>query len=765
MATYTNTLRFTGLSGMDTESMITQLMKSEGLPLNKLKKTNQLLAWTQEAYRAQAAALKSFQNTYFNLTTATNNMRLTGSFNSFTTNLTLVGGGMTTAAGVTPADTAKAGTYTLSVEQLAQKNVYKSTQTISNSVKFGQGFNPDSIRANHDLGDGTYSPMDFNVNLDGVTRTITFSSDEIADLDSGNFLSRLNTKLSSAFGSDAGTPKLSADWLDAGNPGAGFVFKPGAGHTFTIYEGAVNKTAIQGAGSLDLTPVLDAGRKISFDVQVGSAPAKTIEFTLTSDTKQNENLVAGINSELTKQGVALSAALKDGKLTFTSGDERQDIKVMNNSWGDAVGSVFGFTGDEINIRHTGDLADLGLTSGDSNAINNTRTLTQLFPDFNFDALADANGNISLSINNTNITFNKDDKLSYVMSRINNSGAGVTFTYDAGVSRFTLESKNLGAVNQIDLGASNSMANQLFGGVFKLSETQVAQDAKFKINDVETTRETNNFTMFGLSIQLNDKTEPGKDIVIELQPNTQGSIDKIKDFVNSYNKLIGDINAQISTTRPKSGKYSFYEPLTEDEKSAMSDREVGLWEEKAKTGLLNRDSILSGVVSQMRSILYEPVTLEDGSKISLYEIGITTSSDYRDKGMLVIDEAKLRNALESRPDAVASLFAKGSGIASTDKNRRAERLRDEGLSDRLNDIINDAIGSAGSISLKAGVVGGITENTNSLYLQMKDNTDRINDLLSYLTNKEEYYYQMFSKMETSLNANNSQMAYLQSLMGA
>lgn len=79
---------------------------------------------------------------------------------------------------------------------------------------------------------------------------------------------------------------------------------------------------------------------------------------------------------------------------------------------------------------------------------------------------------------------------------------------------------------------------------------------------------------------------------------------------------------------------------------MSEDEIEKWEAKAKSGLLRNDSILTNGLYGMRSSFMNSVAgLGDATMDSLAEIGITTSSTYSDGGKLVIDEDKLRSAIE------------------------------------------------------------------------------------------------------------------------
>lgn len=107
---------------------------------------------------------------------------------------------------------------------------------------------------------------------------------------------------------------------------------------------------------------------------------------------------------------------------------------------------------------------------------------------------------------------------------------------------------------------------------------------------------------------------------------------------------------------------------------MSDKEVELWEEKAKSGLLRNDSILSGGTNQMRTDFYSNVTV-DGKSYQLTEFGITTSSTYLKRGHLEINEEKLKAKIEEDPQSVVNLFAGGTSSSSYGEKGIINRLND------------------------------------------------------------------------------------------
>ena len=61
-------LRFSGLaSGIDTESVVKDLMKAHRLPLIKLQQNKQIFEWQREGYREINTALRTFREAVFKM--------------------------------------------------------------------------------------------------------------------------------------------------------------------------------------------------------------------------------------------------------------------------------------------------------------------------------------------------------------------------------------------------------------------------------------------------------------------------------------------------------------------------------------------------------------------------------------------------------------------------------------------------------------------------------------------------------------------------
>jgi flagellar hook-associated protein 2 len=235
--------------------------------------------------------------------------------------------------------------------------------------------------------------------------------------------------------------------------------------------------------------------------------------------------------------------------------------------------------------------------------------------------------------------------------------------------------------------------------------------------------------------------------VEVSQNTDQIMDGIKGFMDEYNKLIKTINDYLD----EDTSYRDYAPLTADQKKEMSEREIELWEEKAKEGLLHRDSTLQTFLQQMRTVLYEKPA---NGGYALYELGIETGA-WETKGQLTFTtdgEARLRQLLETDPTNVMKLF--------TDP--------EDGLGTKLNTILkstaNTTGGSPGTLVQLAGVKGGSTEKNNSIYDQLKSLDEKIAALKRTYEAEKTRYWNQFNTMEQMISNMNAQSSYLAQMMG-
>lgn len=76
---FTSQMRITGFSGLDTESIVSDLMRIERIPLDTLKQKRTLVEWRQEAYRGITNLLIGFKSKYFDIVNRSSYLLSSGS--------------------------------------------------------------------------------------------------------------------------------------------------------------------------------------------------------------------------------------------------------------------------------------------------------------------------------------------------------------------------------------------------------------------------------------------------------------------------------------------------------------------------------------------------------------------------------------------------------------------------------------------------------------------------------------------------------------
>ncbi len=371
-----------------------------------------------------------------------------------------------------------------------------------------------------------------------------------------------------------------------------------------------------------------------------------------------------------------------------------------------------------------------------------------------------NGEMTIGINGTNFTIKESDTLSQVINRINASNAGVQISYSSFSDSFTIVSKTTGA-NEINVQNEDFFrAIGIEPAAGKIGEA--GRDARFSINGVEGTRASNTFTIDGITYTINGRIDGATDdITIGTSIDSNGIYENIEKFINDYNALIDTINRKLNEEFHRG-----YPPLTDDMKEGMTEREIELWENRARSGLLRRDNALENMLTRMRTALYESV-----GDFHLTEIGIETSRDFRDRGKLVLRNGgeDLRAAINNNPDKVTEIFSRRSHISysrtMTAEDAR-ERFATSGLAHRISDILNDNIstfrnsnGQKGILIERAGIVGDLSEFRNFFDSRLADVNRQIDRMEILLRRKEDAYFRKFAAMEKALGQLYSQGDFL------
>lgn len=306
--------------------------------------------------------------------------------------------------------------------------------------------------------------------------------------------------------------------------------------------------------------------------------------------------------------------------------------------------------------------------------------------------------------------------------------------DTGGDGIALEAIGLGKVD----GTKKEVTND--------DETQMAVieagDTKIEYNGAILTSDTTNITVAGIELNVLGKTD--EEVNISVTNDTSGVYDTIKEFISEYNAILKEMN-----TLYNAGSAKDYDVLSDEEKDAMSDSEVEKWEAKIKDSLLRRDTTLGGIISSFKNKMVGTYSKSGGGRASLASIGITTSQDYKEGGLLHI--------LGDEDDAEYA-----------DKTNRLKKMLDEdpdtiiGVLTSLTDSLYSDLQKKMSATTMSSAL--TFYNDKEMSSQLSDYKDEISKWQSRLDEMEDKYYKQFSAMETALSNLQSQQNSLASMLG-
>lgn len=515
----------------------------------------------------------------------------------------------------------------------------------------------------------------------------------------------------------------------AGNLLSAFGLGVGGGgvSSASFKEGKISATPVDSADFNSLKAatykITVNGKEAEVLVPTADTSGKVYDFVDDEDMSKDgaksaaEKFVAALN-----QGIA-SSKIK-GEATFTLNKETGEISLAPTKSGGTVSIA-----SSGNEKSDNFITALGFNeSNSSNEITADTNAAKVF------------GEGSFTVGSVDITIDDTTTLGDIKSALENAGVG------------SLDLQN-GVIiaNEAVTSSDTAFAEKVFGtdyatlsdpatysGVSSNEISIAGQNAVATINGTTVTSATNSIEVNGVTINFGNLTDAeaaaiseDNAVTTDVTRDTSKAFDAIVKFVDEYNKLIEDINKEISTSRPKS-QGSYFDPLTEEQKEEMSDKEIEEWNKKAKTGLLYQDKDLDSFLSSMRNALN--VRTADG--FSLKSLGIKESDNWRDNGKLELDEEALRAALEENPDKVSEFF--------TDA--------ETGLAAKVEKVLDGAVSTSkskgyGKFTLLAGIEGTSTATKNSISDQLKNYKEMIDDLKARYQSDLNRYWKRFTTLET------------------
>lgn len=792
-------LRLGGItSGFDTEAMVTQLLSSYQTRIDKQSQKITKLSWQQSAYQDITKKITEFKNTYFDVLKRDTYLMSPSTFNKFKADVTATSNADASGLTVSTTSNSSSGSYKIKLNQAAKASTAQGNSITSGNFKLDLDKALSSasgeVKTNDD-GSKTWT-MNFalDVQVGGIRKTISFSADallgadgNVADKDAAksSIIDSLNQKLQESFGysgktsgATGATDANGKEWflqVQLGSDGKA-EFQVGGNASVSVAENKGNFGLAQPKEKVAISTGSVVTGVNALQVEIGGKNV-SVAFNGVSSTYYDSKGQTGNEAILAEYKELKTAAYRKSynladneivsdeqleKFTYSNEQAAKDKNAasIKEALKGVAGYTFNFDGTYVTAADSnGNSVDFSMTSVEggtlgltkasaSNKISSGSTLS----DLGFKPEAD--GTYKLNINGTEISLDKKSTISSMMSAVNKSAAGVTMTYSSLTNSFTLESKEFGGAGKVEVG-DTSLGRSLGlvddNGTVGASE---GQNAIFEINGQEVYLNDNTYTLDGNTFTFNDNMTIGETYTVNIAKDSTTVKDALKKFVESYNKLIDDVYGYIGKSPAKDDDGNTYEPLTNAEKDEMSEDEITKWEEKAKQGVLYNDSTVSTVMSQMRSALYTSVTLDDGSKFGIYNLGIKTSSEWSEHGKLQIDENAFDKAFENNEDAIIKLF--------TDS--------DTGMMKKLNSVIDGAVKSSGAANTrgtlvrKAGKADSSVTTDSTIYKEMVKMQDRLKELQDRYDTKEEYWWKVFTNMETAMADLNSQTSYISSYLG-
>ena len=702
-------LRMTGMtSGLDTDSIVSALMEAQTTKKTKVENKKTKLEWTQNIWTGLNKKLYSFY------TDSAGKMRFQSSYQ--TKKAASSDASILTA---TAQSSASSGSYTVKVNQLAAAQYVTSAKVSAKSTDASGKVTESKVTSDTKLSAlGFDTEGDTTIEITAGEKTINLNVDETTTV--RDFVNALkDAGLNASFDEKQGRFFISAK-------------ESGADGKFTITSKTM--TAEQVAAQNKLMDSVDYSNLSSDDQD-------TVKKIL-SDLKNAQDTSAAADAEKSLQDISDRTAKEKAteyyknKLTDDKLSQYQYETDGTDGTGDAhkAGDI-----DYSKVKQA--LQNAGLDNNDYTESDRLIVLKQKIIE---PAVTEklASEEYTGKIDNAVSSGLEDagiEKQSERYSTIRLAVNGYAQAMKDGTEQSKESALKLLGMDDIDGSAVKESADGTGMVVIE------AADSIVQVNGATLTSSNTTLDVNGLSLNLVSASD--KEVKVTVSNDSTAVYDAIKDFVEQYNSALSEMNKYYYADSSRG-----YDPLTDDQKEAMSDEEVEKWETKIKDSLLRRDSTLSGILETFRTSLTGiTVKASDGKTYSLANLGITTGKDYKEYGLLHIkgdeddadyadSENTLQSMINSDPDIVMEVM---SGIVSN-------------LYNNINKKISTTTTMKSALSFY---------NDKEMTKQMTQYKKDIKSWETKLSDMEDRYYKQFSAMETALSKLQSQQNSLASYLGS
>lgn len=714
-------IRMSGLSsGMDTEAIVKELMSAQSMKKNKVVKAKTKLEWTQTKWSEL-------------------NTKLTGLYNNFVSKMQLSTAYKTkkitvsdaTKASVAAKTSAANGSYSMEIKNVATSQYLTGAKINASASDKLTDIDSSLLNKEISITVGAKTTK-FAVTADTTLKDFTSALQSAGlnasfdDAQKRLFISSKESGLENAFSiTTSGITDAEVNGRKALRDAAGYSSMTSSNKK--LFDSAMEKLQTSGVGTDDYNSALNTIAKLSYETKKTSAEnaATTYVKAKIYSEKYSEY------EEKAKEKLKDTYFEEDGSLKPGKTQEAYDAAVAKQADADTT-SYVGTQLKESDVKlQIDEAAFSGKTEAD-------------MADFSEEAVKKYYGETVTAFTGMDGVDEESEKnrlTSYVQDYASISDRDEVLAGSAlsglGMADIAVDADGNVTVN----GGANDSSNSTIPKGMALIE---ASDSKIILNGAELTSSSAVVSANGLDITLTGLTKTDEPITFSVTNDTESVYNSIKSFLKEYNSVMKEMNTLYNADSAKG-----YEPLTSEEKEAMSDDDVKLWEDKIKKSLLRSDSTLSSIMSSMRSAMMSTVEY-DGKTYALSSFGIMTSTDYTEGGLLHIygdaddsvysaKDDKLKKALDEDPDAVIATL---TGVFGKLRETMSQKMSATKYSSSLT-FYND-------IKMKSDV---------------KSYEDEIEDWEDRLAEMEDSYYSKFTAMETALAKLQSQQSSMSSLFSS
>lgn len=727
------------LSGLDTDDLVEKMTLGTRTKINRQYQSKQKLLYRQQAYREISSKLLAFSDKYLSFSSGSKtNIMSSSFFEAYTykpsnSNVNITGNAENIKNFTIENIESVASAATYATKNAASSQSFKSGNIYSDMPSIAG----DTMTIEHD-------GKKYNLQ---ISKDFRFTGSNYAE----DIAAELNKQLEKL--KDTEGNKLS-DSIEYKAAGGGIEFEKGDAKlvaaskdilkTFNIDKIENDTKASSNGSALETDGLVRSAKEVFLESSITfdfngvkktinlskmdeKNPDGTPKYTYTYDA---EGLKGFLNDELAK-------AYGSGKINVDI-DADDGGNPLNSLKFSAVKTGADLDTNVLSVSSiSGDLSIItGINAGDSNRLNMSKSIGSIY---------EGSSDFSLNINGKPVTITGNMTVSEIIKKIN-AESDVNIAYSSTTDTFTINSKETGAHTEINITGdlADLLFNEQISGV-KGTDTIMT----YKLNGSEplkVNRSTANFTIDGMSIELNKGAEGQSNINFEVTNNSDEVVERVKKFIDEYNEIITLIG-----TKTKEKPSRKYPPLTPDQQEEMNDKEIEDWNKEAQKGTLFGDSKMTTLLSNLRTSMMGKTDVSD---LVLSNIGISPA--FMDtSGKLVLDEKKFKEALLEKPDEIASLFTSSKEDGKS------------GLAIQLREVFTKNIGTFGTSGIlieEAGLDTGLSSDQNNISKKIKEHDDKMESLRRTLEKERQRYWSQFTSLEKTLSELNAQSSWLTDMMG-